>query len=91
MEDILLMQVLDALRDLSHKDYGIQLGKHVVLINDSVKQLATVHAENKPVEINQGKCQFLINSFNTLCCHKTMGTPIHSRLVLLHSLSSVGV
>lgn len=43
MEDVLLMEVLYPLTDLSHKHDGIQLCQLVVLVNDPFKQLATVH------------------------------------------------
>jgi hypothetical protein len=43
MKNILLMEVLYPLTDLSHKHDVIQLCQQVVLVNDPVKQLATVH------------------------------------------------
>lgn len=47
MQDVLLMEVLHALADLTHEHDGIQLCQLVMFIYDAVEQLATLHTDQE--------------------------------------------
>lgn len=47
MEDVHLVHVLKPFTDLTYKQHRVQLRQVVVLINDAVKQLPSLHAARK--------------------------------------------
>lgn len=47
MEDVHLVHVLKPFTDLTYKQHRVQLCQVVVLVNDAVKQLSSLHAANK--------------------------------------------
>lgn len=55
VQDVHLVHVVDSLTDLLHKDHGVHLCQVVVIINNPLKELSTVHtAGSQGREVRRG-------------------------------------